>query len=172
MVLVAGVSAIVFFLVNAIGNPIAMLIAGQPNATEEQINQLTAYYHLDEPAWQRYLHWLGNLAHLDFGTSITYNEPVRDMLLTWGSETLKIQLPAILIAFALAVAIARLLDDGALRERLGAAGRERVISRFTWQITAAGTAACYQALMEGEPLPGAPSAVIEGRETPLTRGAA
>ena len=106
VVLVAGVSAIVFFLVNAIGNPIAMLIAGQPNATEEQINQLTAYYHLDEPAWERYLHWLLNLAHLDFGTSITYNEPVRDMLLVWGSETLKIQLPAILIAFFLAIAIA------------------------------------------------------------------
>ena len=37
VVLVAGVSAIVFFLVNAIGNPIAMLVAGQPNATEDQI---------------------------------------------------------------------------------------------------------------------------------------
>ena len=40
----------------------------------------------------------------------------------------------------------------------GAAGRERVVSRFTWQVTAAGTAACYQALLEGQPLPGAPPA--------------
>ena len=72
---------------------------------------------------------------------------------------------------ALAGAIARLLDDDALRARLGAAGRERVISRFTWQITAAGTAACYQALMKGEPLPGAPAAVVEGPGTPSTRGA-
>ena len=38
----------------------------------------------------------------------------------------------------------------------GAAGRERVVSRFTWQVTAAGTAACYQAMLEGRPLPGAP----------------
>jgi glycosyltransferase involved in cell wall biosynthesis len=73
---------------------------------------------------------------------------------------------------ALAGAIARLLDDRTLRERLGAAGRERVISRFTWQITAAGTAACYHAIMEGKPLPGAPLAVIEGQETPPARGAA
>ena len=28
------------------------------------------------------------------------------------------------------------------------------MSRFTWQVTAAGTAACYQALLEGKPLPG------------------
>ena len=36
---------------------------------------------------------------------------------------------------ALAGAIARLLDDPELRARLGAAGRERVINRFTWQVT-------------------------------------
>jgi glycosyltransferase involved in cell wall biosynthesis len=61
----------------------------------------------------------------------------------------------------LASAIARLLDDPELRARLGAAGRERVINRFTWQVTAAGTAACYRALLAGEPLPGAPEAVTD-----------
>lgn len=58
---------------------------------------------------------------------------------------------------ALALAIERLLDDAELRSRLGAAGRERVVHRFTWQVTAAGTAACYRALLEGAPLPGAPT---------------
>jgi glycosyltransferase involved in cell wall biosynthesis len=56
---------------------------------------------------------------------------------------------------ALAVAIGGLLDDPALRARLGAAGRQRVVSRFTWQVTAAGTAECYQAMLEQRPLPGA-----------------
>ena len=58
---------------------------------------------------------------------------------------------------ALALAIERLLDDPELRRRLGAAGRERVVHRFTWQVTAAGTAACYRAVLEGSPLPGAPT---------------
>ena len=57
---------------------------------------------------------------------------------------------------ALAQAIGRLMDEPALRARLGAAGRRRVMSRFTWQVTARGTAECYQALLEGRPLPGAP----------------
>jgi len=63
---------------------------------------------------------------------------------------------------ALAGAIARLLDDPELRARLGAAGRERVINRFTWQVTALGTAACYEALLDGKPLPGAPEATTTG----------
>ena len=48
---------------------------------------------------------------------------------------------------ALALAIGRLLDDDELRGRLGAAGRQRVLGRFTWQVTAAGTAAEYRGLM-------------------------
>jgi glycosyltransferase involved in cell wall biosynthesis len=63
---------------------------------------------------------------------------------------------------ALAAGIARLLDDPDLRARLGAAGRERVVSRFTWQVTAIGTAACYEAVLEGRPLPGAPIAAAAG----------
>ncbi len=49
---------------------------------------------------------------------------------------------------ALAAAIGRLLDDDDLRTRLGAAGRQRVLGRFTWQVTAAGTADEYRALLE------------------------
>jgi glycosyltransferase involved in cell wall biosynthesis len=48
---------------------------------------------------------------------------------------------------ALAAAIGRLLDDDDLRHRLGAAGRQRVLGRFTWEVTAAGTAAEYRALL-------------------------
>ena len=49
---------------------------------------------------------------------------------------------------ALAQGIARLLDDDELRARLGAAGRDRVLGRFTWQVTAAGTADQYRELMD------------------------
>ncbi|MBV9784549.1 MAG: ABC transporter permease [Acidisphaera sp.] len=106
VVLIVGVSAIIFFLVNAIGNPVAMLAASQPNATEDSVAELTRYYHLDQPAWLRYLLWLWNLARLDFGSSITYNQPVAQMLAIWGFETLKIQIPAILLALGLAILIA------------------------------------------------------------------
>jgi len=48
----------------------------------------------------------------------------------------------------LAVAIGRLLDDPALRDRIGRAGRERVLGRFTWRATALGTLEHYRAELE------------------------
>ena len=57
---------------------------------------------------------------------------------------------------ALALAVGALLDDPVTRARLGAAGRERVLRRFTWRVTAEGTAACYRTLLGGTPPPVAP----------------
>lgn len=48
-------------------------------------------------------------------------------------------------ADALAAALGRLLGDRELRERLGAAGRERVLRRFTWARAAEGTVELYRA---------------------------
>lgn len=50
---------------------------------------------------------------------------------------------------ALAVALGRVLDDPALGARLGAAGRTRVMQRFTWRATAEGTVEQYRALLAG-----------------------
>jgi glycosyltransferase involved in cell wall biosynthesis len=51
-------------------------------------------------------------------------------------------------AGALATAIGRLLDDAALRDRIGNAGRQRVMERFTWKACAVGTAEQYRVLLE------------------------
>jgi glycosyltransferase involved in cell wall biosynthesis len=54
-------------------------------------------------------------------------------------------------AGALAAALGRLLGDPELRERLGAAGRERVLARFTWARAAAGTVELYRAAIARQP---------------------
>ena len=103
-----GTSAVVFFLINAIGSPVDMLMADRPGVTDEALAALKAYYHLDQGVGIRYLIWLGHIARGDFGTSITYNQPVSGMLVTYGLETLKLQVPAILLGLALAIGIATL----------------------------------------------------------------
>ncbi len=52
---------------------------------------------------------------------------------------------------ALAHALLQLLEAPTLRDRLGAAGRRRVLDRFTWRATAVGTAEQYQALLDCGP---------------------
>ncbi|HEU4481226.1 MAG TPA: glycosyltransferase family 4 protein [Actinomycetota bacterium] len=47
-------------------------------------------------------------------------------------------------AGALAQSVARLLDDRALRDRMGQAGRGRVLERFTWRAAAAATVDVYR----------------------------
>jgi len=49
---------------------------------------------------------------------------------------------------ALAAAVGRLLDDPELAARIGAAGRARVVERFTWRAVAAQTVAWYRSVLE------------------------
>ena len=103
--LVLGVSILIFFMINAIGNPIEILLAERPGISPEVIESVKRYYHMDRSLTEQYLAWLGNVVRLDFGTSIVYSQPVGGMLATWGWETVKIQVSAILISLALAVFI-------------------------------------------------------------------
>jgi len=51
-------------------------------------------------------------------------------------------------ADALAAAIRRGLDDAALRERIGAAGRQRVVERWSWRHCAELTVAQYREVLD------------------------
>jgi len=53
-------------------------------------------------------------------------------------------------ASALATAIGRALDDAELRARVGAAGRARVVDRFTWRAAAVRTADVYRRAIAGD----------------------
>ncbi|MGW6771445.1 glycosyltransferase family 4 protein [Streptomyces sp. NPDC055037] len=69
-------------------------------------------------------------------------------------------------AGALAHALGRLLDDPELRARLGAAGRERVLARFTWARAAQGTAELYRAAIAHSPKAGSPKAGSPNARSP------
>ncbi|MFI9647733.1 glycosyltransferase family 4 protein [Streptomyces sp. NPDC052040] len=83
-------------------------------------------------------------------------------------------------AGALAAALNRLLGDPRLRARLGAAGRERVLRRFTWARAAEGTVARYREAIAAAPralaspgrAPGGPPAAAGGTAPSAARAAA
>lgn len=89
-----GISLVCFILIQLIpGGPVEELVSRAQSAaamrggadaskalSPEQIAQIQAYFGFDKPAWQRYLQWLWNVLHLDFGTSYTYGAPVFEVI--------------------------------------------------------------------------------------------
>ena len=95
-----GVTVLVFVLTRLVpGGPIERLLneaamAGgeQPGATQsydghgagtlsdDQIEELKAYYGFDKPVLVSYVQWLGKVLVLDLGTSTRYSEPVWDTI--------------------------------------------------------------------------------------------
>lgn len=101
-ILILMVSFVLFALINAIGNPVEIMLAEMPGVTNDTIAVVSKYYGLNGPFLDRYFAWLWAILHGDFGTSIIYNQPVGTLLHVWGRETLKLQIPAIVLSTLLA----------------------------------------------------------------------
>jgi peptide/nickel transport system permease protein len=76
-----GTAFLTFFLLNAVPGDVARVIAGS-KATPDVIKEIHTKYHLDDPLWQRFALYLGQLAHGDLGHSYVTDQPVAEALLT------------------------------------------------------------------------------------------
>ena len=72
-------SLLVFVALQALPGNLATQILGQ-NATPRAVAALDAQLHLDRPAWQRYLSWLGGASRGDFGTSLATGQPAASVV--------------------------------------------------------------------------------------------
>jgi len=73
------VSLAVFATSLLIEGDVAEAILGQ-SATPQALAGLRAAMHLDQPAWSRYLGWLGGLLHGDPGTSLVTGTPIGELI--------------------------------------------------------------------------------------------
>ena len=96
-----GVSLIVFGLLHMAGDPTALLLPLE--AREEDVSQLRATLGLDDPLWVQYGRFLARAARGDFGLSFKHQRPALDLI----SRTLPatVELTAAALALALAVAV-------------------------------------------------------------------
>ncbi|MCA9771503.1 MAG: ABC transporter permease [Myxococcales bacterium] len=109
MIAITTISFIV--IQSAPGDPAKMAVrkAEQAGAvqegglSDEVIAQARKLYGLDKPLWKRYVLWLGDLAHGDFGYSYKDNRPVADKIVEVLPVTLQLNILAILIVYLVAV---------------------------------------------------------------------
>jgi peptide/nickel transport system permease protein len=79
LLLLVGVSVVVFAGTEFLPGDVAQMVLGQ-GATPEALAGLRAALHLDQPAWLRYLHWLGGLITGNPGTSLVNGMPVAQLV--------------------------------------------------------------------------------------------
>ena len=78
--------------------------SGQP-ADEAEVAALRARYGLDRPMWQRYLKWMWNMLHGDFGYSFERNQPVAELVRSRLPITMLVSFLTIIFAYAVSIPI-------------------------------------------------------------------
>ena len=101
-VVLIGLSVLLFAWVRALPGDPARALLGE-KATPEGIATITARYGFDQPVWQQYLTYVGNIARGDFGASIQTGEPVVRTFLERFPATIELSVAALLLAVLLGI---------------------------------------------------------------------
>ncbi|MEM6375123.1 MAG: ABC transporter permease [Pseudomonadota bacterium] len=102
LIILLVISAIIFFMVEALPGDIAQAVLGQ-GATEENLAALRKEMGLDQPAIVRYFGWLSNAVTLDFGNSIVTQTPVTEVIGERFTNTLFLAAYAAVIAVPVSI---------------------------------------------------------------------
>jgi peptide/nickel transport system permease protein len=114
-----AISALLFFATTMLPGDVAAALLGQ-QATPESLLRLRQTLGLDQPAWQRYLHWLVALLHGDFGTSLASGRPIVTEVLPRLGNTLVLASLAAAIAVPLSVGLGLMcaVREGGVLDRI------------------------------------------------------
>jgi ABC-type dipeptide/oligopeptide/nickel transport system permease component len=101
LIVVLGVSTVVFFAVRLSGDPAALL--APQGATAEDIRELRRRLGLEDPLPQQYVGFLVHALTGDFGTSLRYQQPASELVLGALPVTLTLTVAALALALVVAV---------------------------------------------------------------------
>ena len=118
------ISLLTFFAFHIIPGDPAGLILGT-NATEEQVEALREQLGTNRPLSEQYFSWITGFVRGDFGTSIRYRMPVKDLLKGRLPVTLSLGL------IALAIILAAGIPLGILAARLRGRPGEKILNLLT-----------------------------------------
>ncbi|WP_104081373.1 ABC transporter permease [Cryobacterium sp. Y11] len=93
--------SMVFWLMRTTGDPITAALGGRlgPDQLAERVH--AAGY--DRPILVQYFEYLGQVLTGNFGTTISTNRPVTEVLLTYGSATAELVFYALIVAFIVGI---------------------------------------------------------------------
>jgi len=96
------ISLLVFLLIQAApGDPTLMLLG--EDSTQEDIDQATKRWGLDQPIYVQYIKFFMSAVQGDFGRSFKYDEPVLDVIVNRIPATLELATASVMIALVFAI---------------------------------------------------------------------
>jgi peptide/nickel transport system permease protein len=93
--------SMVFLLMRTIGDPITAALGGRLSADQIQERIHAAGY--DRPVLVQYIEYLGQIFTGNFGSTLSDNRPVTEILLTYGGATLELAFYALIVAFIVGI---------------------------------------------------------------------
>lgn len=103
--LLLGVTFMVFFLMSLTQTNYLTPLKAERDISPEMIAALEKKFGLDKPWYERYLLWLINVIHGDFGYSWTYKMSVIELLLQRVQATLLLNLSSLALAWCIAIPV-------------------------------------------------------------------
>nr|WP_202129459.1 ABC transporter permease [Rathayibacter rathayi] len=97
---------LVFLLMRSTGDPITAALGGR--LTADQLAERVAAAGYDRPLIVQYLEYLGQLLTGDFGTTLSDNRPVTEVLLTYGAATAELAFYGLIVAFLVGIPLGML----------------------------------------------------------------
>jgi peptide/nickel transport system permease protein len=102
-----GVSLVTFLVINVMPGDAAQQLLGA-NATPDQVAQLRSQLHLDQPVFERYVNWLGDVLTGNLGSSFASDQPVTSILSERLPVTFELLAYAFVVSLGLTVPVALL----------------------------------------------------------------
>lgn len=104
VVVLVIMSFVIYALIGLMpGDPIDLMVAGDPHLTAADAARLKALYGLDRPLGERYLAWAQAALHGNFGYSRLYGRPALSVLMPRLGNTALLMVPSFVLAIAIAM---------------------------------------------------------------------
>jgi peptide/nickel transport system permease protein len=103
LVVLLGVSVVVFGLVRLTGDPVVILLGEA--ATSEAVAEMRAEFGLDRPLYVQYVRFLGRVLQGDFGTSLRYRQSALSLFVERLPATLELTAAALFLALAIGLPV-------------------------------------------------------------------
>ena len=103
--LIVGITFISFAAMSLVPGNFVSSLALDPKISPQVLKQMEAEFGLDQPLMIRYLRWLWQVVHMNFGVSLAYRVNVTNLIASRAANTVLLALASMILSWAIAIPV-------------------------------------------------------------------